>query len=247
MKKNIFKLIACVMIIACITLSSTSCGVLLGGMLDLDAGNSIFEMIGEMIEDLSKSDKEDTEMNAGAVVKCELYYLDENGEWLSASSNDSLFENECWEPGYYKTHVFKLVNTSENSTACRIAIEGSVTELAEVVGVYYRDGEDYPQFSDMSDCKYFGTLNNCMDNGGLLSVTVAPNSETYFTISLKMEESAGNEYYGLQLGDIRVNANSLYFAFNSDVIVNFKEYEGEFETVPGSDKSDGEKYYFVIN
>ena len=246
MKKNFLRLTVGVLLIACVTLASTSCGVILDMAAETFDGVSILDM-------LKGNDVEEDTM-AGSIVggNCELYYLDNDGQWQISDQKAGLFNVETWEPGYYVTHVFKVVNVSEATALYRVSVSGDFTELANVIGVYSRDGEELPDNSELEGYTDLGKLSNMkssfstgtiikekVSDGNIISIapgestlittnqfkSIAPGETAYFTMVLKMDETAGNEYQGMKLGQVNVSAITMSYAITTKPVDGEVDYE----------------------
>ena len=269
MKKNFLRLTVGVLLIACVTLASTSCGAIfdmageaLDGMFD---GVSILDM-------LSGNKEEDTATISG-MGQCDLYYLDNDGNWQPCDSDAPLFSDTGWEPGRYETRIFKLENPSDSAAFYSLSIGGAFTKLADVIDVYRCDGEVYPENGDLSGYNKLGRLSeinkpsdkvnikeyqttdgsnkedvvikyeanisgdvitrfegdmngiyvsptnpgtSVIIGGATALETLNPGETKYFTLVLKMDESAGNEYQGMTLGKVTVSAITLNYVVSVD-------------------------------
>ena len=255
MKKNFLRLTVGVLLIACVTLASTSCGAIfdmageaLDGMFD---GVSILDM-------LSGNKEEDTATISG-MGQCDLYYLDNDGNWQTADQKADLFKNDCWEPGCYVTQLFKVENVGEETAFYRINLSGEFSELANVIDVYRRDGEAYPESGDLEGYTRLGRLSDmknkvfasaitktASDNAyvtitpseGVITTTgsfytVKPGETVYFTMVLKMDETAGNEYQGLELGQVGASIMTINYAFSANPNDGNVEFETKYYVTTG--------------
>ena len=140
-------------------------------------------------------------------------------EWVSIKDDqDPLFTYDNWEPGYTDVTILKVENLGSLALKweARFASEQPLSALAQVIDVYVLPGvEEYPEDrDDLNGWNKVGTLNQFVNtisettygyldgknSGGTTSATLG--------IALKMQESAGNEYQNLTLGefDIRIVA-----------------------------------------
>lgn len=128
-------------------------------------------------------------------------------EWKDASKG-AIFNYDKWEPGYSEAKHIKIVN--EGSLALnyqmRILANGIVTELADVIDVYYFSTAKKLDRSSFTDANKLGTLSEILNNtyDKALTKTVIGSLEaeksTVVTLAFKMQESAGNEYQNLSIG-----------------------------------------------
>ena len=128
-------------------------------------------------------------------------------EWKDASEG-AIFDYDLWEPGYTEVRHVKISNigTLALKYEVRIAATGEVSELADVIDVYYiKDGDQITDRTQLNDDNKIGTLAQVLANpyaakGNLLGKEGETVDSDIATIALKMQESAGNEYRGLSIG-----------------------------------------------
>ena len=168
-------------------------------------------------------------------LKIDLELLDKaTGEWTSIKeSEQALFNYDLWEPGYTEVKVLKIEN--EGSLALKwvaqLQSEYKLSALADVIDVYVNTAATaYPTDRALEGYTKVGTVAEFVNtiaqttNGYLLA-----EEEAYLGIALKMQESAGNEYQGLDLGgsfDIKIFATQ--YTYEKD---SFDEMYDEKTTV----------------
>ena len=270
MKKNVFKLTVGILLIVCITLAGTSCGAIFE--MAEDAIDGIFD--GVSILDMLSGNKEEDTATISGMGQCDLYYLDNDGNWQISDGKASLFNEGQWEPGMYETRVFKVENPSEATAYYRLSIGGEFTKLADVIDVYRRDGDALPEDRELSGYEKLGRLSEIggalgnkvfisnsdsadanndgspdvkyeiitngdnvikyeggLNGGGYITSInpdssvimetssfnmLAPGETVYFTLVLKMDETAGNEYQGMTLGNVTVSTVTLNYVVSVD-------------------------------
>ena len=133
-------------------------------------------------------------------------------------SSDPIFNYDKWEPGYTDAKVLKVENVGSLAFKWvgNFVSREAISNLSEVIDVYIKTSDSdisYPagreELTLANGWKNVGTLNQIIDapdhpvSGALLS-----GESDYFAIALHMQESAGNEYQGKELGafDIAVHA-----------------------------------------
>ncbi len=135
-----------------------------------------------------------------------------SAEWKDASVG-AIFDYDLWEPGYVQARHLKIVN--EGSLALkyelRILANGVVSELADVIDVYYvAPAEKLDRVAiknTTAPLVKLGTLSEVLNgtnenaivnkvSGSLLQ----PGDDDTLTIAFKMQEDAGNEYENLSIG-----------------------------------------------
>ena len=123
----------------------------------------------------------------------------------------ALFEYANWEPGYAVAKHLKVSNegTLALNYQMRIVANGVVTKLADVIDVYVIVGDDVKALErvDLDTLEPIGTLTEILGTNKNLSKTIKgslkaePEAEVdVYTIVLKMQETAGNEYQNMDLG-----------------------------------------------
>ena len=142
------------------------------------------------------------------------------------ASKGAIFDYQLWEPGYVQVKNIKISNLGNLAFKYQVNIFSDVkpaageVNLADVIDVYAFEGErtDLTR-ADFTDANKVGNLTSFMDGtdpdgaaygvllpkDGVGSTDVAaynaPKGEVVMTIALKMQESAGNEYQNLSVGD----------------------------------------------
>ena len=153
----------------------------------------------------------DSVTSAGNKIQAGTLKLDlemlENGTWKSIKEDkDAIFDYDLWEPGYTEVKLLKVEN--EGSLAlkwvAKFTAQKALSKLAEVIDVYVLPSETelaMPADRDLTGYTKVGTLDNFINS---ISETtfgaLEAGDEAYLGIALKMQESAGNEYQGLDLG-----------------------------------------------
>ena len=165
-------------------------------------------------------------MSGTLIVDLEL--LDKDGNWNSIKDNsDPVFNYENWEPGYTDVKVLKIENegTLALKWKAKFVSANELSALAEVIDVYVYPSETelaYPADRNLDGYTKVGTVAEFVNT---IEETTYGNLEAgevaYLGIALKMQETAGNEYQGLDLGafDIMILATQLDSeedAFGSD-------------------------------
>ena len=123
--------------------------------------------------------------------------------WTDASTG-AIFNNDKWEPGYVEVRHIKIANegTLALKYQLKIMANGEVSDLADVIDVYYVDpAVKVTDRTQLTEDKYLGTLAEAL--AGLdttASGELAANTADTITLALKMQESAGNEYQNKSIG-----------------------------------------------
>lgn len=124
--------------------------------------------------------------------------------WTDASAGP-IFEYDKWEPGYVDVKHVSIENkgTLGLKYMVKIVANGPVSDLAEVIDVYYMDpAAAVTDRAALTDENKLGTLADVLAGvetsaaGELLN-----NGDKHtITIALKMQEEAGNEYQDMSIG-----------------------------------------------
>ena len=120
--------------------------------------------------------------------------------WKDASKG-AIFNNTLWEPGYTEARHLKIANEGTLALKYQLAIipNGDVSELADVIDVYYQSPATQIDADRANLGTKVGTLADVIRTGihdGALTAGTAYTA----TIVLKMQESAGNEYQDKSIG-----------------------------------------------
>lgn len=151
-------------------------------------------------------------------LKVDLKLLEKDGSWTSIkNSGKAVFDYQNWEPGYTNVKVLKIVN--EGSLAlkwvAKFVSANELSNLADVIDVYVNTSATaMPSDRNLDGYKKVGTVAEFVNTikettNGTLLPTGEVGAEAYLGIALKMQETAGNEYQGLDLSgafDIQIIA-----------------------------------------
>ena len=172
-------------------------------------------------------------------------------DWLDAS-DVAIFNYDKWEPGYAEVRYVKVEN--EGTLDLRFVLtvvpnqlmSEREIDLSEVIDVYMFDGEVTATRQELLAATPVGTVKDLMtdSDGAAYGVLYADSakgnvSETY-TIVLKMQETAGNEYQGLSVGGgfsvnlLAAQYASEYDSFGNDYDANSKYGVSGSTSIPTS-------------
>ena len=154
----------------------------------------------------------DSVSSSGNVIKAG--NLDVEMEWKDATaagaqktykdaSEGAIFNYDKWEPGYVEAKNIKISNVGTLALKyhLNIAAKGEVSELANVIDVYYAEGEYVLADRSMTELTKIGTLADVLDGmPANMAGDLEAEKSDIVTIALKMQEDAGNEYKGLSIG-----------------------------------------------
>ena len=130
---------------------------------------------------------------------------------LKQNPDTKAFDYELWEPGYVD-YAFLRVSTTGNLAlkyTLRIVANGAVTDLSDVIDVYYAEGE-VAATRTLDGMTNLGSLTQALAgqidfNGDGTLIPGNPDADgitalRYFTLALKMREDAGNDYQDKAIG-----------------------------------------------
>ena len=179
----------------------------------------------------------------------------ENGGNVSIKDNPDhkIFNYDKWEPGYTAMETLQVVNKGNLALKFRLdaVADGAAAaetgeKLSDVIDVWVYEGEGIPttqSFAEMSedaDWRNAGSLSALMaDTDGIAHGVLLPDGETakqenevvgsvQMTVALHMQESAGNAYQGLTLGDLNFTLNATQYTYEKDGFGN-KNYDADAE------------------
>ena len=123
--------------------------------------------------------------------------------WTDASQN-AIFNYDKWEPGYVEVRHIKISNNGTLALKYKVNIvaNGEVSNLADVIDVYYIDpAEKIENRTALEDKTPMGNLTAALAGmSDTANGRLEAGQADIITIALKMRESAGNEYQGKSIG-----------------------------------------------
>ena len=154
--------------------------------------------------------------------------------WTDASTG-SIFNNDKWEPGYVEVRHIKIANEGTLALKYKVNIiaNGEVSELADVIDVYYIDPAiQVVDRAALANAPKLGTLTDVLENLGNTGngALEAGKSDT-ITIALMMQESAGNEYMDLSIGtDFSIQILATQYTYEADSFDNQYDDDANYVT-----------------
>ena len=145
----------------------------------------------------------------------EMYYADgteavgDTTNWINAKGAAIYTAGQLWEPGYTDAKHIKVSNEGTLALKYQLAIipTGVVSKLADVIDVYLYEIADTDANATqvanrdaINEDMYVGSLAEVISKG-IVRGSLAAGADYTTTIVLKMQESAGNEYMNLSIGD----------------------------------------------
>ena len=200
----------------------------------------------------------DSASSTGNIIKTGT--LDVKMEWKDATtagaqqtyldaSEGAMFFNDLWEPGYVEAKNVKISNigTLALQYNLNIAANGVVTDLANVIEVYFADGEYTLADRSLSELTLVGTLADIL-NGMPENMygDLGAGASNTVTIALKMKEDAGNEY---QMKEIGTTFSIILIATQDNV--ESDSFDADYDDIEIPEyvikEIDGNKYNYYNN
>lgn len=158
----------------------------------------------------------DSALSEGNIIQAgnldvEMYWADgtqdvpaaDSADWIDASTG-AIFDYDLWEPGYVEVRHIKIENKGSLALKYMIKIvaNGEVSELADVIDVYYADpAVKVADRTDLTEANRLGTLTEVLaDLPNTASGKLLAGENDTITLALKMQEEAGNKYKNKSLG-----------------------------------------------
>lgn len=207
-----------------------------------------------------------TNIIKSGILDIEMFYKEPGAtDWTDASQG-AIFNYQLWEPGYVDVKEVKIANVGTLALQYYLLLtaEGNMDDLklAEVIDVYI--GENAPATrADLSNLTRVGTLREVMGSAnsekagyGILlpaegkgsdnvtlkaeDAAIAVRGETTYTIALKMQEGAGNEYQNLSIGlnGVKVMLDATQYTWENDA---FDHLYDDMNTPAGGGENDSPK------
>lgn len=179
-----------------------------------------------------------------------------------ANSTEPIFNYTLWEPGYTQVETMKIANLGNLALKYQLNVVAkdvdttAVHNLADVIDVYMAFGQQTPtKFADITEANGWwkcGTLAQLMDNpngftqGKLLpkdadttGITLGGENgilvgDVTTTIALHMQESAGNEYQNLSLGNVDINLVATQWTYEADNFDNQYDADASLDGIVAS-------------
>ena len=126
----------------------------------------------------------------------------DSDEWNNAEGATPVFNYNNWEPGYTEVRYIKVSNAGSLNFKWKLNIEanGAVTDLADVIDVYYVNPVN-AELESLDGLTSAGKLSSVLANKTAASGNLAAGGNQIFAIAFHMDELAGNEYQNTALCD----------------------------------------------
>lgn len=140
---------------------------------------------------------------ATGTLRAKMEWSDDLSTWNDASGG-TIFNNELWEPGFTEVKYIRISNIGQLNFKWQLFIEeeGKLTELADVIEVYYVNPADALLTKDqLLGGSSVGTISQVLASKSGIESTAAiiPGGSLTLAIAFHMDEKAGNEYQGMEL------------------------------------------------
>ena len=189
----------------------------------------------------------DSASSNGNIIKTgnldvEMYWADGKADpantnaWTDASTG-AIFNYDNWEPGYVEVRHIKIANEGTLALKYKVLIvaDGAVSNLADVIDVYYADpATQIATRADLVKATKLGTLTDVLANiGETGNGTLEAVSSDTITLALVMQESAGNEYMNKSIGtSFSVQILATQLTAETDSFDNQYDKDSEYPIVP---------------
>ncbi len=157
-------------------------------------------------------------------------------DWNDASTG-AIFNNDKWEPGYTEVRHIKISNVGTLALKYQLNIyaNGDVSKLADAIDVYFVDpAQQVADRTALDGVEPVGTLTQAL--AGMpsnVSGDLNAGDSNVVTLALKMRESAGNEYQGLEIG--------------SDFVIQLLATQNTVESDSFDDQYDANAEFLPVN
>ena len=127
----------------------------------------------------------------------------DSANWTDASAG-AIFNYNKWEPGYVEVRHIKIENKGSLALKYKVNIvaNGEVSDLANVIDVYYVDpAVQVAERDDLANVSKLGTLTEVLAGlGESGNGTLEAGNSDIITIALCMREQVGNEHQNKSIG-----------------------------------------------
>ena len=149
-------------------------------------------------------------INLGIKTKADADYVS-----VKDDPTKKAFDYDKWEPGYTEWVNAKVYTTGNLALkyTMKLVADGTVSDLADVIDVYYKPAEvelpaTRPADLEAAGLTKIGTLADAISGTVVINDILIPEAENaadvntadFATIALHMQESAGNEYQNKEIG-----------------------------------------------
>lgn len=148
----------------------------------------------------------------GGTLHAKLTWSQDLVYWLPVADY-TVFQGGLWEPSYMQLRYFDVSNVGSLDFGYRLCLrpEAGFSDLAQVLDVYCAPVDEGDVVTrDLKGLTYLGTLAQLQD-GLLASDVLDSGSSQRYALVIRMQESAGNQYKGMDLGNFQIvlDANQL--------------------------------------
>ena len=174
-------------------------------------------------------------------LKVDLLLLENDGSWRSVKDDPSpIYSDEIlWEPGYTDVKILKVANNGSLALkwVAKFVSDVELSDLAEVIDVYVNPsiGDTYPDSRELdASWQHVGTLDQFV---GTLSETtygfLEAGESANLGLALKMQESAGNDYQDMTLGEFTIQILATQAMSENDSFGNNYDENAAADFFPG--------------
>ena len=174
----------------------------------------------------------------------ELYNTDTKAYESIKTSKAPIFDHDKWEPGYTDVKLLKIENegTLALKWLARFVSANELTALADVIDVYVCPSEtelSMPADRDLTGYTKVGTVRQFVNTIETTTKgTLNGLSSAYLGIALKMQETAGNEYQGLTIGDFDIQIVATQATVEEDIFNDQYDAGASLDYTPVSNANE---------
>lgn len=186
-----------------------------------------------------------------------LSYSDDNSVWNEVTEQtEAIFNYQYWEPGYTDVKYIKISNNGTLAFKYQLSIIPNITpaagevNLADVIDVYMFAADAVIDRDVIAAATPVGTLSDLMaendgaahgvllpkDGVGSTDVNAndnSPRGEISYCVVLKMQETAGNEYQNLSVGNgFALQLLATQYTWENDSFDHLYDDDADFEAAP---------------
>lgn len=124
----------------------------------------------------------------------------DSDQWQNADGTP-VFNYNNWEPGYTEVRYIKVANEGTLNLKWTLSIQadGKVTDLSDVIDVYYFNPATTVTKDTVKNGTSSGSLTDVLANNSGVAGALTPGQSNIIAIAFHMDEYAGNEYQDMSL------------------------------------------------
>ncbi len=177
------------------------------------------------------------------------YWNEATGKWTMA--DEPIFNYDKWEPGYTVVQYVKVTNKGDLAFKYEFdfdfqdgqLLQDDAPNLSDVIDVYYGVA-NVGEIANRADLgkltKFDGSLSDVLlQNGKFAPGVLKAGEDVVLCIALKMQESAGNEYQNLKVGNTKFDLKLYAEQYTSESDSFGPDYDDTFTGLTAKVTYDG--------